>query len=52
MIFQGRRALHRVTPVEGARSRIVALFSYDRRPDMVFPERVRLSSVGRLTPAG
>lgn len=49
-IFQGKRALHRVTPVAGARSRIIALFSYDRRPGMVFPERVRLSSVGRLAP--
>lgn len=50
IIFQGKRALHRVTPVAGSRSRIIALFSYDRRPGMIFPERVRLSAVGRAWP--
>lgn len=50
IVFQGKYALHRVTPVAGARRRIIALFSYDRRPDMVFPERVRLQSVGRAVP--
>jgi hypothetical protein len=48
LIFQGKYALHRVTPVEGARRRIIALFSYDRLPDMIFPDRVRLNATGRL----
>jgi hypothetical protein len=48
LIFQGKYALHRVTPVEGIRRRIIALFSYDRRPGMIFPDRVRLNATGRL----
>ena len=35
-LFRGRRALHRVTRVSGQRSRIIALFSFDTRPDMHF----------------
>ena len=33
VLFKGRHALHRVTPVAGGRPRIIALFSYDERPD-------------------
>ncbi len=35
-LFMGDLSLHRVTPVIGARKRIVALFCYDREPGMVF----------------
>ena len=38
-LFNGSRSLHGVAPVgPTARPRIVAIFSYDRRPDMVFPQ--------------
>ena len=37
-VFQGNRTLHRVSPVEGARRRIVGLFSFDRRPGTNFGE--------------
>jgi len=37
-VFLGDLSLHRVTPVTGSRKRIVALFSYDRRPGMVFDQ--------------
>jgi hypothetical protein len=47
MVFCGRRALHRVSPVEGRIPRIIALFSYDRRPGMVFSDASRLRAVGR-----
>ena len=47
IVFQGKRALHRVTPVRGGRTRIIALFSYDRLPGMFFPERVHINAVGR-----
>ena len=50
IVFQGKRALHRVTPVMGHRTRIIALFSYDRRPDMFFPRRVHINAVGRTIP--
>ncbi len=35
-VFKGDLSLHRVTPVRGARKRIVALFCYDRAPGMTF----------------
>ena len=39
VLFKGRRSCHRVAPVgPTARPRMIALFSYDQRPDMVFPE--------------
>ena len=37
-VFMGDLSLHRVTPVIGGRRRIVALFSYDRDPGMVFDQ--------------
>jgi len=37
-LFLGRRSAHRVTPVQQTKStRLSLLFSYDRKPDMVFP---------------
>jgi hypothetical protein len=47
MLFCGRRALHRVSPVVGGRERIIALFSYDRAPDMHYSTRTRMNAVGR-----
>ncbi|HUV23487.1 MAG TPA: hypothetical protein VMZ32_16960 [Gammaproteobacteria bacterium] len=37
-VFMGDLSLHRVKPVIGGRQRIVALFSYDRDPGMVFDQ--------------
>ena len=38
-LFKGRRSCHRVSPVgHTARPRMIALLSYDERPDMVFPK--------------
>ena len=49
-IFKGRYALHRVTPVEGARPRHVAIFSFVEREGMVgSPERTR-QLYGRVLP--
>lgn len=50
VLFRGRHAVHRVTPIEGSRPRIIALFSYDRRPDMHFTERSRMNVLGRTQP--
>ena len=42
ILFMGRRSLHRVAPVGKSRqSRQTLLFSYDRQPGMVFPEKIR-----------
>ena len=41
-IFKGRYSLHRVTPLQGDRLRLVAIFSFVEDPDMVAtPERCR-----------
>jgi hypothetical protein len=47
MIFCGRRALHRVSPVSGATPRLIALFSYDRRDGVTWGPESRLRAVGR-----
>ena len=46
-IFRGQRSLHRVSPVEGARQRLIALFPYDRRRGMMFAAEVHLGAFGR-----
>ena len=49
-IFKGRYAMHRVTPLLGARPRYVAIFSYVEQPGMVgSPERAR-QLYGRVLP--
>jgi hypothetical protein len=48
-VFQGNQTLHRVTPVQGGRKRIVGLFSYDRRPGTNFGESY-ISELRRRTP--
>ena len=49
-IFKGRYALHRVTPLKGARPRHVAIFSFVEEPGMVgSPERTR-QLYGRVLP--
>lgn len=48
-VFMGDLSLHRVTPVEGTRKRIVALFSYDRNPGTTFDQwYIRQLSQGLL----
>ena len=37
-VFKGDLSMHRVTPVEGERRRIVALFCYDREPGTSFDQ--------------
>lgn len=37
-VFKGDLSMHRVTPVEGGRRRIVALFCYDRNPGTTFDQ--------------
>jgi hypothetical protein len=51
MLFRGKYSLHRVTPVVGAGQRVIAIFSYDRRPGMMFSERTQLQAVGRTVAA-
>jgi hypothetical protein len=50
-LFRGTRSLHRVSPVTDGPTRLIALLSYDGRPDMVFPAAVQRNNTGRATPA-
>ena len=51
-VFKGKNTAHRVTPVEGDRARIIAVFSYYERPDVAFSDRERLGFYGRTGPVG
>ena len=50
-LFRGRRSLHHVTEVEGSRPRLIALFSYDKKPGMMFRPEVHLRALGRTLAA-
>ncbi|MBT3925730.1 MAG: 2OG-Fe(II) oxygenase [Rhodospirillaceae bacterium] len=46
-IFKGKYAAHRVTPVAGAKTRIIAVFSYYERPGRCFSATERREFYGR-----
>ena len=46
-VFKGRNTAHRVSPVEGERPRIIAVFSYYETPDVAFSDEERLGFYGR-----
>jgi hypothetical protein len=50
LVFCGRRALHRVAPITGPTPRVIALFSYDRAPGVVYSSDVYMRVVGRPGP--
>lgn len=47
LLFCGRRALHRVPPVRGNVPRVIALFSYDRKPGVRYGSDAYGRVVGR-----
>ena len=46
-VFAGKNTAHRVTPVRGARSRVVAVFSYYDNPGVTFSDTERIGFYGR-----
>jgi hypothetical protein len=48
MLFEGRRSIHRVSPVEGPRPRHVALLAYDTRPGTDSSSLLKRVRYGRL----
>ncbi|MEM7508585.1 MAG: 2OG-Fe(II) oxygenase [Pseudomonadota bacterium] len=46
-VFRGKNTAHRVTPVEGPRARMIAVFSYYDRPGVSFTAEERLGFYGR-----
>ncbi len=51
-VFKGRNTAHRVSPVEGGRARIIAVFSYYETPDVTFSDAERLGFYGRKEGVG
>ena len=48
MLFEGRRSIHRVSPIRGARPRHVALFAYDTKPGTDSSPLLKRVRYGRL----
>ena len=48
VVFRGRYALHRVTPVEGEAPRLLAVLSYDPEPGKMLTEHTRRIFYGRV----
>lgn len=46
-VFKGKNTAHRVTPVQGARSRVIAVFSYYETAGKQFSEQERIGFYGR-----
>ncbi len=46
-VFKGRNTAHRVSPVAGPRSRVIAVFSYYEQPGVVFSPTEQLGFYGR-----
>lgn len=51
LLFEGRNSIHRVSPIGGTTSRLVALLGYDTRPDTMSSELLKLVRYGRSEPA-
>ena len=54
VLFCGKYSVHRVSPVQGSRKRVIALYSYDKRPDKMFSDESALRVFNRVratTPA-
>ncbi|KAJ7373020.1 hypothetical protein OS493_015492 [Desmophyllum pertusum] len=47
VIFCGHNSMHRVTPVEGNKQRILAVLSYEQKPDVHLNEYTRMKFYGR-----
>lgn len=50
-VFKGKHTAHRVTPIEGGRDRIIAVFSYYEKPGVTFSAEERLGFYGRAEEA-
>ncbi len=50
VLFRGRNAMHRVTPVQGSRTRMLAVLAYNTEPGIALSESARMTFYGRLGP--
>ncbi|HVM77735.1 MAG TPA: 2OG-Fe(II) oxygenase [Stellaceae bacterium] len=47
-LFEGRYSIHRVSPIEGPTTRLIALLGYDTKPGTMSSERLKLRRYGRI----
>jgi hypothetical protein len=47
LVFEGRYSLHRVSPIVGDTTRLVALFGYDRKPGTMSSDLLKMIRYGR-----
>jgi len=47
-LFEGRYSIHRVSPVEGDRTRLIALLGYDTKPGTLSTDRLKQRRYGRI----
>ena len=48
VLFRGRNAMHRVTPVAGDRTRMLVVLAYNAEPGVYLSEEARMTFYGRL----
>ena len=48
ILFRGRNSIHRVTPTQGNRTRILVVFAYNSQPGIALSESARMTFFGRL----
>lgn len=48
VLFRGRDAMHRVTPVEGDTTRLLVVFAYNEQPGITLSESARATFYGRM----
>lgn len=48
VLFRGRNSMHRVTPVEGDTTRMLAVLAYNNKPGVALSESARKTFYGRL----
>ena len=48
VLFRGRDALHRVTPVKGSTTRLLVVFAYNEEPGITLSESARTTFYGRI----
>jgi len=49
VLFRGRDSLHRVAPVEGLKTRILAVLAYNKAPGIALSESARQTFFGRMS---
>lgn len=49
VLFRGRNSLHRVTPVDGDRERMLVVLAYNSEPGVSLSESARMTFYGRLS---